>query len=237
MTISRALVIPVAFAAGMIAMAVIYPAVDFVKACRTALSRSARPAAASVAPDTAVNAAFAGVSATPAEGVVLGDSAAPAVLYVFNDFECPFCARWASQVKPEVVERFVETGQLRMIYMDFPLPNHPRATPAAMAARCAGDQGRYWEYHDLLFANQEAWIESDRPSREFMEYAEEVGVDAARFSQCMRSADHRLAIVEGVAYARRMGARGTPWFYLNGRRISGTVESLDSAIARELAAR
>ena len=86
---------------------------------------------------------------------VLGDPAAPVTMIIFGDYQCPFCGQAHNTAEKQVREKYVKTGKVKMVYRDYPLSFHPAATPAAEAAQCAGAQGKYWEYHDALFENQE----------------------------------------------------------------------------------
>jgi protein-disulfide isomerase len=119
-------------------------------------------------------------------------------------------------VLPRVYERFVRTGKVELIFLDLPLQMHPHAFRAAEAAACAGDQGKFWEMHHQLFADQRALAASQLPV-----HAEEIGLDVAAFQKCLASGRHAPAIREDVRLANSLGITGTPAFLL-GRRIPGT---------------
>jgi protein-disulfide isomerase len=118
-----------------------------------------------------------------------------------------------------ILAEFPDTVQL--VFKDFPLSSHDRAVPAAEAARCAGEHGRFWEYHDLLFVAQPAFSRPD-----LLLYAERLGVPRERFAACLDAGLHRGAIRDDEQEGRAAGVRGTPTFFVNGRRMVG-VQSLE----------
>jgi protein-disulfide isomerase len=137
------------------------------------------------------------------------------VLIEMSDFQCPYCAKGASDVVAKLHENYVKTGKLELIFLDLPLEMHPHAFKAAEAASCAGDQKKFWEMHDLLFANQKALAPEQLPT-----YAKDLGLDVAVFEQCLSSGQHAEAIREDMKVAESLRISGTP-AYLLGRRIPG----------------
>lgn len=113
-------------------------------------------------------------------------------------------------------------GKVRLVYKDFPLPFHAGAEPAALAARCAGEHGRFWEYHDLLFVAQPAFARSD-----LLTYAARLDVPLRAFADCLDGGRLRPAVRADVQEGRAAGVTGTPTFFVNGRRMVG-VQSLES---------
>ena len=107
-------------------------------------------------------------------------------------------------------------GKVRLIFKDFPLGSHEGALPAAEAARCAGELGRFWEYHDLLFVGQPAFSATD-----LLGYAARLGLPSGPFAACVESHRHRDAVLADFAEGRAGGVQGTPTFFVNGRRIVG----------------
>ena len=107
-------------------------------------------------------------------------------------------------------------GKVRLVYKDFPLAFHEGALPAALAARCAGDHGRFWEYHDLLFVAQPAFARTD-----LLGYATRLELPAESFAACLESGRHRDAVKADTAEGRAAGVRGTPTFFVNSRRLVG----------------
>lgn len=102
------------------------------------------------------------------------------------------------------------------MFRDYPLNFHPFAQPAAEAAQCAHDQGKFWEYHDKLFANQAA-LSADN----FKTWAGELGLDATKFDECVASGKHRASVLADFQAGQKVGVTGTPAFFINGRMISG----------------
>ena len=144
----------------------------------------------------------------------LGRASAPVTLIEFSDFQCPFCQR----VEP-TLKRVRETygDKVRIVWKDFPLTQiHPQAFKAGEAAHCAGDQGKYWEYHDRLFANQQLLQVED-----LKKHASELGLDAAAFSACLDTSKYGERVRNGVAEGTRLGVNSTPTIYINGRMLSG----------------
>src|SRR5262245_43475707 len=134
-----------------------------------------------------------------------GDPTARIAIVEYSDFECPFCGKYSREIYPQIVEHYVKTGKLRYYFRHLPLPIHPNALPAAIAARCAGDQGKFWEMHDSLFGNQSALSQKD-----FADRAAALGLGQAKFSDCMSTAKYGPAIRKVAASARQLGIDGTP---------------------------
>ena len=152
--------------------------------------------------------------------------AAPVVIIEFSDFECHFCAQAYRNLK-RVLPRFGAQVQLR--FHHFPLnadcnPSvsrtiHPQACLAAMASECAAQQGRFWGYHDMLFENQHH-LERD----DLLHYADELGLDHAKFIDCLGSDASRRAVEADVQEGERLGVSSTPTFFINGRKVSGALD-------------
>jgi protein-disulfide isomerase len=161
-----------------------------------------------------------------------GDENAPVTLYEFSDFQCPFCARFFQDALPQIEENYIRTGKVKLVYKDYPLDNiHPQATPAAIAARCAGDQGKFWEMHDLIFTNQQSLSDGN-----YNVWASQLGLNADTFSQCLNSRQHLSAVRKDLLEGQQAGVRGTPGFVLNGQVISGAqpyqvfAQAIDAAL-------
>ena len=146
-----------------------------------------------------------------AQGVTMGDEAAPVSIIEFGDYQCPACASFALQLKPRIDAQLVESGEAKFVYYDFPITNiHPNAFLAARAARCAGAQDAYWEYHQLLFQNQARWSTANLPMSAFEDYAGEVGIDEDEFAQCLNSDRFADVVTANMQVGNRMGVGGTP---------------------------
>jgi protein-disulfide isomerase len=159
---------------------------------------------------------------------IRGPQNAPVTLVEFADYECPYCR----QINPELqkLERQYH-GQLRLAYKDLPLPMHPHAEKAAEAARCAGQQGKFWPYHDRLFTDPNL----DVPH--LKQLAGSLGLDSKRFDQCLDSGSQAAMVSADASQGKALGLSGTPSFFINGHFISGAVsyDVLSSLVAQQLA--
>lgn len=148
-----------------------------------------------------------------------GDSAAPLVLIDFSDYQCPYCGKFFRETYPKLVSDYVESGKVRYVFRDFPIETlHPQALKAAEAARCAGDQGRYWAMHDLLFSDQDALSEADLVDR-----SRKLALDRGAFQSCLGSGRHAAAVRQSVMEGQSIGVSGTPAFFI-GRAQPGKTE-------------
>jgi protein-disulfide isomerase len=156
-----------------------------------------------------------------AEGVSIGNPDAPVQMIVFSDYMCPACAHWAGRIEQMLKAEFVETGRVLYTYYDFPLaPGHRHSFLASRAARCAGDQGQFWEYHDRLLGQQQAWMHSaGAPSDAFLQYARELNLDMRTFEACLRSDQHAEQVTANKLLGEMLGVRGTPTVFVNGRQL------------------
>lgn len=165
-----------------------------------------------------------------------GPSDAPLTLVEFGDYECPSCAYYHPIVN-EVLRRYPD--EVRLEFRHYPLISiHPNAMLAAMAAEAAGEQGRYWEMHDLLFETQPRWSQSGNAEAEFVSLAGRLGLDMNQFMQALRSPNVEQRVLEDVVAAREANVEAVPTFFLNGRRISSGrgVEDFVQVLDAELAA-
>ncbi|NOZ58286.1 MAG: thioredoxin domain-containing protein [Euryarchaeota archaeon] len=164
----------------------------------------------------------------------IGPEDAPVVIVEFSDYQCPYCRKFAMETLDRILEEY--RGRVRFVYRDFPLESiHAYALKAAEAANCAGEQGRYFEYHDLLFERQEDW--SSRGEAAFLEYAQQLGLDAESFSSCLSSGKYEEEVRKDLQDGMRAGVRGTPAFFINGIPLSGAqpFEAFKAIIDAELA--
>jgi protein-disulfide isomerase len=178
---------------------------------------------------TGVAAAAPGVpGATVDPARTRGPEGAPVTIVEWSDFQCPFC-REAQTVLGRLLAEFPE--QVRLVFKDFPLRSHEMAVPAALAARCAGDQGRFWEYHDLLFVAQPAFARD-----ELVGYARRLGLDGPRFTECLDAARFQEDVMTDQREGRAAGVRATPTFFVNGQKVEGAlpIEEFRDAVRRAL---
>ncbi|HUS94804.1 MAG TPA: thioredoxin domain-containing protein [Patescibacteria group bacterium] len=155
------------------------------------------------------------------DGLAIGNANAPITIVEYTDFQCPFCSRHFSQTYPQILEEYVNTGVVRYVFKDFPLNSiHPQAAEAAEAARCAGDQGRYLDMHDLLFLRQTSWS-GQSPTNIFISFAQDLGLDADAFDECLASGIYTSAVDADLQEGIQFGVTGTPAFFINGYPVSG----------------
>lgn len=160
----------------------------------------------------------------------IGPSDAAITLIEFSDFECPYCRQWQTQTWPKLAEDF--KGKIRLVYRDFPLDSiHANAVPAAEAADCANEQGKYWEFHDKLFSGQKL------SSALFEQYAAEIGLDTAKFKECVSTRKYQKEVQGDIDFASNLGIQSTPTFFINGLPMVGAqpYEVFKQVIEKELA--
>src|SRR5688572_16423232 len=168
------------------------------------------------------------VLVAPYDGV-LGPKDAPVTIVEFSDFQCPYCKRGADTVH-QIAKEYPK--DVRIVFKHNPLSFHKDAFLASEASMAAGEQGKFWEYHDKLFANQQ---KLDRASLE--QYAQELQLDMAKFKSAIESGKFKAQIDESIKYAQSVGARGTPTFFVNGKLVRGAqpFDQFKPTIEQELA--
>jgi protein-disulfide isomerase len=167
-----------------------------------------------------------------AKGMELGSPTAPVQLHEYADFQCPACQQFSTFIHPLINQNLIDTGLVRMVRYDFPLiAAHPHAFLAARAARCAADQGKYWEYHDVLYARQATWSAVRSAIGAFGDYSEMVGMDRKSFDQCLHSDQHADEVTRNLRLGEALGVTGTPSFLVNGQRASfGSYAELEALV-------
>ena len=160
----------------------------------------------------------------------LGRPDAPLTVVEFTDYQCPYCRRFQAESWPRLRHDWIDTGKLRFIVRDLPLEIHSAARPAAEAAHCAGEQGRFWRMHDLLLG-----VQADLSPKGIDGYARAAGLDMTRFHACVVAHKYSADIARNIAEADRLGLSGTPSFIvgrtvngvLTGERVSGALPYQD----------
>lgn len=147
----------------------------------------------------------------------LGKENAPVTIVEVSDYQCPYCKRFADGTLKELKEKYIDTGKVRFVFKDLPLDFHQHARTAALAAHCARDQGKYWQMHDQLFANN-----NSLDSKSIAAYAKNIQLEMDKFSICMSSNRHLNAINKDVADAGKAGLTGTPSFVI-GKTTSDVI--------------
>src|SRR2546428_683106 len=160
------------------------------------------------------------VRASVADAPMLGRADAPVTLVEFSDYQCPFCQRFFATTLSAIKKQYVDTGTVRYVFRDFPLDQmHPQARKAAEAAHCAGELGKYWEMHDVLFQNQKALAPPQLAER-----ARTVGVDGAKFDECLSSGRHAARVERGLTDGAAVGVQATPTFVVGKTKPGDVVE-------------
>jgi protein-disulfide isomerase len=170
------------------------------------------------------------VAVNVGEDPAKGPAAAPITIVEFSDFQCPYCSRVNATLK-QVEDKYGD--KLRIVYRDFPLVQiHNNAAKAAEAGECAHEQGKFWEMHDRLFADQ-----SKLQIEALKKTATDIGLDAEKFNQCLDSSKYGAEVQKDVDEGARYGVTGTPAFFINGRLLSGAqpIEAFTELIDEELA--
>lgn len=160
----------------------------------------------------------------------LGPANAPITLVEFADFQCPFCRQWEQETYQPLLAAY--PGKIRIVYRDFPLTSiHPNAMPAAEAAQCANEQGKFWAFHDKLFSSEN--LSADV----YKQYAQDLGLDMTKFNDCLTSHKYAQAIQADSDFATNLGINSTPTFFINGLAIIGAqpLSSFTNVINKELA--
>lgn len=163
---------------------------------------------------------------------MIGDENAPVTIVEFSDFECPFCQRFYDQTYKQLKTDYIDTGKAKLVFRDLPLPMHANAQKAHEAGECADDQGKFWEYHDVLFENQ-----ASLGVPALKNYAADLGLDTAAFNECLDSGKHADEVKKDLQDANNYGATGTPTFFINGMKLVGAqpYQAFKQAIDAELA--
>lgn len=194
-------------------IAVIQDDLDEIKEMLREMARAApAPAAAGAAEPSAAPqpAGFTEQVVSIGDSPVKGDEDAPVTIIEYSDYQCPFCSRHYRDVMPGLEEEYIQTGKVKFVMRENPLTNlHPQALNASVAALCAGNQGKYWEMHDLLFENQRELADQNLKS-----YAASIGLDTSAFNECLDNKATQRQVQQDLASGTKLGVRGTPGFFL-----------------------
>ena len=171
------------------------------------------------ASSSAAQGRFIGIDDDPS----LGDPKAPVTIIEFGDYQCPFCRQFWRDTFPRLKKEYIDTGKVRFIYRDYPQAVHPEAMLSALAAECADDQGKYYEFHDKVFREQ------DRRGRdvvrcralELKRWAADIKLDTAAFNACLDEERHKDEVSKDYKDLEGLGLEGTPIFFVNGRGLLG----------------
>lgn len=148
---------------------------------------------------------------------VKGNSSAPVTLVEFSDFQCPFCGRFFSEIMPQIQKAYIDTGKVKFVYKQYPIDSvHPNAKAASNAVECANEQGKFWQYHDILFGNQSSWVDQNtsQTNTTFKKYASSLGLNADNFNSCLNAKKYSNKIDKDLQQGSTYGVLGTPTFYI-----------------------
>ena len=152
---------------------------------------------------------------------IIGNKDAKVTVIEFSDFQCPFCRRYFTQTFEQVKKNYIDTNKIRYVYRDYPLPFHPAAMPYAEAADCANEQGKFWEFHDMIYNEQNKqgagtveYIGADAVKK----IAVSLGLDAAKFNSCFDSGKYKDEVNKDMAAGSTAGVSGTPTFFIGSEK-------------------
>ena len=158
----------------------------------------------------------------------LGNPSAAVKVEVFEDFQCPYCRQYTEQMEQQIIQTYVATDKVYYTYIPFSFlddrSSGRESKAAAEAAFCAGDQGKFWQFHDMIFANQTGENVGDFTDRRLMAFADKLKLDIAAFNSCFNSGKYKQQVLDQRTYAEGVGVTSTPSFTVNGKLITGGNE-------------
>lgn len=169
-------------------------------------------------------AAVAQVDPVTASDHALGDPNAKVTMIEYADFQCPFCGKFFTETTQPVIEKYVKTGKVQFVYRDFAFLG-PESLKSAEATWCAGDQNKYWEFHDYLFTHQNGENKGSFADANLKAFAKTLGLDTVTFNQCLDSGKYTKAVTDSTTNAGKAGVQGTPKsFILKNGKVVSTVD-------------
>jgi protein-disulfide isomerase len=154
---------------------------------------------------------------------LLGNQDAPVTIVEFSDFQCPFCRSFYEDTYIQLKKDYIDTGKVKISYRHLPLDFHPSAQITAEAAECANEQGKFWEFHDLVYEKQaEQGTGTIQYTKDDLKtWVADLGVDTGAFSECVDSGKYTQAVKDDSSYAQSVGVSATPSFFVNGQKLEG----------------
>jgi protein-disulfide isomerase len=152
---------------------------------------------------------------------VKGDLDAEVTVIEFSDFQCPFCSRFHTQTLSQLEENYIDTGKINLVFRDLPIDSlHPNARPAHIAAECADEQKKFWDYHDILFEKQSQWqrLSSTELQTTLTQYASDLGLQTVNFESCLESKEIADEVNSDASAAASLGITGTPSFFIGNEK-------------------
>lgn len=151
----------------------------------------------------------------------MGDPNAPIHMIEYGDFQCPYCMKFWNETEPLLIEEYVNTGRVYFEYRSLGEFLGVDSARAAQGAYCAGDQGKFWDYHDILYANWTGEEAGDFTNEKLIRYAKTIMLDMGTFESCLGEGKHKETVEQDAAQAQADGVRATPTFIINGRKVEG----------------
>lgn len=156
-----------------------------------------------------------------ADGNKMGDPNAPVKIIEYADFQCPYCMHYWEQTEPQIIQTYIATGKVYYEYRSVGAFIGPDSATAAEAAYCAGDQNKFWDYHDVLYANWTGENIGDFSTDKLKQYAIAIGLNQVQFETCINNGNHADQVTQDFADAKADGVRATPSFVINGKLLEG----------------
>jgi len=168
----------------------------------------------------------------------MGDKNAPVTIVEYSDFQCPYCANFSNQTEQQLIDAFIATGKVRFVYRSYGEFIGPESSRTAEAAYCAGDQGKFWEMHDIIFANQNGENVGNFNDRKIVAFAEKIGLDMGQFNDCFNSNKYADQVTQDGVDGQQAGVKATPSFTINGTLFEGAqpIGAFQTTIEAALAA-
>jgi protein-disulfide isomerase len=147
---------------------------------------------------------------------LMGSTDAKVTVVEFSDFQCPFCASFFSNTLSQIKTEYIDTGKIKFYYKHYPLDFHQNAKMASIASECAREEDKFWEYHDILLANQTSWetLAGNDTAKTFVSYAESLGLDSNKFKPCLDSMKYERTVDLDLEEGTVLGVTGTPAFFI-----------------------
>ena len=179
-----------------------------------------------VAPPPSAPPAPVRVSSIPLDGFdIRGKQDAPVTMVEYSDFQCPFCERFFKDTLPQLQKQYIDTGKVKFIYKQFPVESvHPNSPAASLASECANEQGKFWPFHDALFANRTQWenLNGNQTTQIFKKYADGLNLDSTKFNSCLDSKKYQDKVTKESQEALTNSVSGTPTFYIGNDKAGYT---------------
>lgn len=163
------------------------------------------------------------VDVSPDDDPSLGNKNAKVTVIEFSDYQCPFCRTFWKESFSQLKKEYIDTGKIKFVYRDYPLSFHPMAEPSAQAGECADDQGKYWEFHDKIFGEQDKKGQGTvtYTVQELKLWASQIGLNQTKFNQCLDSGKYKAEVQKDFDDGNSAGVSGTPTTFINGRSLVG----------------